>query len=190
MKIAKPPVVEAVGRLINLHRVNRALVLVFAALALVSAIVAWACGGAAPSSPTSSGERPSGQIPCDGSLWNHVYDSGRLQLRQPCITVTGTVTDFHSNDDGDVDIRIDVDQPYKNLLNGGNISDLNGHLQTEAICQAPPTVADAIQACRGFNGSVAVPAVGAHVQVTGSYVFDTNHGWMEVHPITALRQVR
>ena len=105
---------------------------------------------------------------------------------QTSAPVTGTVTDFHSNDDGDIDIRIDVDQPYLNLLNDGNISNLNGHLQTEAICQAPPTVANAIQACRGFAGSVAVPAVGAHVQVTGSYVFDTNHGWMEVHPISAL----
>jgi hypothetical protein len=175
-----------VGRLINLHRGNRALLLVFAELALVSAFATWACGRSTPNSPASSNEQPSGQTQCDASLWNHVYDSGRLQLRQPCITVTGTVTDFHSNDDGDIDIRIDVDQPYLNLLNDGNISNLNGHLQTEAICQAPPTVANAIQACRGFAGSVAVPAVGAHVQVTGTYVFDTNHGWMEVHPISAL----
>jgi hypothetical protein len=160
--------------------------LVFAELALVSAFATWACGRPTPSSPASSNEQPSGQTQCDASLWNHVYDSGRLQLRQPCITVTGTVTDFHSNDDGDIDIRIDVDQPYQNLLNDGNISNLNGHLQTEAICQAPPTVANAIQACRGLAGSVAVPAIGAHVQVTGSYVFDTNHGWMEVHPISAL----
>jgi hypothetical protein len=178
--------VEAVGRIINLHRIHRTLLLVVAELALVSAIAAWACGGAPPSSPTSSGDRPSGQSRCDASLWNHVYDSARLQLRQPCITVTGTVTDFHSNDDGDIDIRIDVDQPYKDLLNGGNVSNLNGHLQTEAICQAQSTVADAIQACRGFNGSVDIPAVGAHVQVTGSYVFDTSHGWMEIHPISAL----
>jgi hypothetical protein len=174
-----------VARLLTHHRVTRALLLVFAALALVSGIAAWACSGAAPGSPTASGQQIPAQT-CDASLWNHVYDPARLQVRQPCITVTGTVTDFHTNDDGDIDIRLDVDQPYANLLNDGNISNLNGHLQTEAICQAPATAADAVQTCRGFAGSVAVPAVGAHVQVTGSYVLDTHHGWMEIHPISAL----
>ena len=184
MKIATSVVVEAVGRLINnLHRDHRARWLVFAELALVSAIIAWACGGSAPSSPTASVAAPPS---CDASLWNHVYLSERLQVRQPCVTVTGTITDFHANDDGDIDIRLEVDPPYKNLLNDGNVSGLSGHLQTEAICQAPPTAADPIQACRGFTGSVAIPSVGAHVQVTGSYVLDTNHGWMEIHPISAL----
>jgi len=178
-------VVQAVAQLLTHHRVTRALLLVFAALALVSGIAVWACRGAAPASPTSSGERLPAPT-CDASLWSHVYDAARLQVRQPCITVTGTVTDFHTNDDGDIDIRLDVDQPYANLLNDGNISNLNGHLQTEAICQTPPSAAEAIPACRGFAGSVAVPAVGAHVQVTGSYVLDTHHGWMEIHPISAL----
>ena len=178
-------VVQAVARLLTHHRVPRALLLGFAALALASGIAAWACSGAAPGSPTSAGARPAAPA-CDASLWNHVYDAARLQVRQACITVTGTVTDFHANDDGDIDIRLDVDPPYANLLNDGNVANLNGHLQTEAICQAPQTAADAIQACRGFVGSVAVPAVGARVQVTGSYVLDTHHGWMEIHPISAL----
>jgi hypothetical protein len=31
-----------------------------------------------------------------------------------------------------------------------------------------------------------LPPVGAHAQVTGSYVLDTNHGWMEIHPISVI----
>ncbi len=34
--------------------------------------------------------------------------------------------------------------------------------------------------CTGAH--VATPTVGAHVTVTGPYVLDRNHGWMEVHP--------
>ena len=103
--------------------------------------------------------------------------------------MTGTITDQHTNDDGDIDVRLAVDSPYKNLLNAGNISNLNGHLQTEAICQVPIHAADAARACQGFNGSVRVPPNGTHVQVSGSYVLDTNHGWMEIHPISDLRIV-
>jgi hypothetical protein len=131
---------------------------------------------------------PPATVQCDPLLWNHVHDVNRLQVRATCITVTGVVTDLHPNDDGDYDIRLAVDPAYSNLLNSGNISNLNGHLQTEAICQAPvqPTVTDAVRACTRFTGTVPIPAVGAHVQVTGTYVLDKEHGWMEVHPITLL----
>lgn len=109
-----------------------------------------------------------------------------------CTTVTGVITDFHSNDDGDIDIRLAVDPPYANLLNSGNVANLNGHLQTEAVCQAPvhDDVPDAIRACRDFTGRVPVPPVGTHVQVTGMYTLDTNHGWMEIHPISVLTTIR
>ena len=79
--------------------------------------------------------------------------------------MTGTVTDFHTNDDGDSDIRLDVDPQYRTLLNAGNISNLNGHLQTEAICQTTPTTADSIQACSGFRGAVPVPSVAIEAKI-------------------------
>ena len=31
------------------------------------------------------------------------------------------------------------------------------------------------------------PPDGTHVQVTGTYTLDKNHGWMEIHPISVLR---
>src|SRR5262249_3174485 len=103
-----------------------------------------------------------------------------------CRTVTGTITDQHTNDDGDIDVRLAVDPPYTSLLNGGNLSSLGGHLQTQTVCQTSITNASAAKACQGFHGSVPHPPNGTHVQVTGPYVFDTIHGWMEIHPISVL----
>jgi len=125
---------------------------------------------------------------CDASLWSHVYLPQRLRINQPCATVTGVVMEQHGNEDGDVDIRVAVDTPYAHLLNSGNMTNLDGWLQTEAICQAPIKAGqtDPLRACGSFKGSVPVPAVGTHVVVTGTYVLDTNHGWMELHPITSM----
>ncbi len=179
----------------------RAHRMVFVQAALVATIAAAItvsyCGGStgpgAPSTPTAASfaQAPSAGLStpqCDASLWSHVHDQERLQIAAPCKTVTGVITDFHQNDDGDIDIRVAVDPPYAGLLNGGNVSDLSGHLQTEAICQAPiaANVPDALRACRNFTGTIQVPAVGTRVQITGVYTFDTNHGWMEIHPISVL----
>jgi len=140
-----------------------------------------------PIAPPAPSPPPAPQ--CNSSLWSHVYDPSRLSVVDSCRTVTGTITDQHTNDDGDIDVRLAVDPPYTSLLNGGNISNLSGHLQTEAICQAPITVPDAARACSGLKGSVAVPANGTHVQVTGVYLLDKIHGWMEIHPISVLRVI-
>jgi hypothetical protein len=161
--------------------------------AIVLAVLLAACGG------TSTGSTPSAAAPgavlppppqCDASLWEHVYDPGRLKIMGACQTVTGTITDQHTNDDGDIDVRIAVDPAYANLLNAGNISGLNGHLQTEAICQTAVKSAEAAPACRGFTGSIVIPRDGTRVQVTGTYVLDTHHGWMEIHPISDLRVIQ
>lgn len=170
---------------------------------IVSSVSLAYCGGpdtptgptpaaSSPAAPAVPGTPPPAAPQCDASLWNHVYDPERLQVVDACRTVTGVITDDHSNDDGDIDIRLAVDPPYANLLNGGNISNLSGHLQTEAICQAPvqSNVPDALRACRNFTGTVPVPPVGTHVQVTGVYTLDKNHGWMELHPISVLSIVR
>jgi hypothetical protein len=136
-----------------------------------------------PAPPPAPG--PSTPV-CNASLWNYIYDPTRLRVVDACRTVTGTITDQHPNADGDIDVRLEVDPEYKNLLNAGNISNLSGHLQTEAICQAPITDAAAIRACQGFRGTVVVPPNGTRVRVTGTYLLDLNHGWMELHPISAL----
>jgi hypothetical protein len=136
--------------------------------------------------PTPVESTPVTTPECNASLWSHVYDPGRLKVIDVCRTVTGYITDHHANEDGDVDVRLALDPPYAGLVNAGNVAGLNGHLQTEAICQAPVSAPEAAPACRNFSGTVRVPADGTHVQVTGSYVLDTHHGWREIHPISVL----
>jgi hypothetical protein len=60
-----------------------------------------------------------------------------------------------------------------------------------ASCDHPPTQSDAVSACHGFSQKFAALSEGAHVKVTGSYVQDNdpNHGWREIHPITAVETV-
>ena len=141
-----------------------------------------------PTAPATNAASPAIQPQCDPSLWAHVYDPGRLQIKQTCQTVTGVIMEQHANDDGDIDMRLALDAQYESLLNEGNRTALNGWLQTEAICQAAvqPDSPDAAKACGTFRGAVPVPSVGAHVRVTGTYVLDTHHGWMELHPISVL----
>jgi len=158
------------------------------------ASVALACGST-PSTPTSA--RPvtaplQSAAQCDPSLWPHVHDTRRFTIRTACESVTGILVESHSSDDGDIDMDLNVDAQYKSLLNQGNLTKLHGNLHVEAICQAPvhPDVPDAIRSCAGFHGSVPIPPNGAYVRVTGMYVEDNDHGWMEIHPISALTVLR
>ena len=152
-------------------------------IGLPLALMLSACGDTS----TSPSAATAGADTCNADLWNHVYDPSRLKTIDACRTVTGVVSDVHTNEDGDVDLRVAVDTPFANLVNDANRSQLNGHLQTEPICQAPPTVRDAQDACGTFRWPVLIPTPGQHVSVTGSYVLDTNHGWMEIHPVSVVR---
>jgi hypothetical protein len=127
---------------------------------------------------------PVAQAQCDATLWIHLYDPRRLKVIADCRTITGIVMTQHHSDDGDVDMRVKPDPPSVELLNAAN----NGTMQVEAICQGriKPDTPQAVVSCAGFTGSVMIPPLGAHVQVTGSYVLDTNHKWMEIHPVTSI----
>jgi hypothetical protein len=101
------------------------------------------------------------------------------------MTVTGTVdNEPHVSDDGDMDFHFVPDPQFQNLLNNAN----NGHLHVEAICQGAiqSDTPQASQSCGAFKGSIVIPPPGTHVSITGPYVLDTNHGWMEIHPVNAI----
>lgn len=142
-------------------------------------LLAFACGGG-PVQPAQV-VAPT----CDANLWSHVYDPARLQVRDACRTVTGVVTAQHTSGDGDVNSELSPDPDFRDLLNEANMSKLGGNLHIEEVCQGKIT-RDAFDSCRGFAGNVLVPPVGAHVRVTGSYVRDSNHGWMEIHPASEI----
>jgi hypothetical protein len=124
--------------------------------------------------------------PCDASLWQHVYHDYRLKVIEQCKTVTGVVFSRKKEKDGDWHIRLQLDGGQENLLNEKNISEQKGCLVIEIICACEVTQSDAIGSCENYFNNVKVPLVGEHILVTGSYVFDSQHGWNEIHPITSI----
>lgn len=86
----------------------------------------------------------------------------------PCKTVSGTVASIRKESDRDFHINLRLDSAYSYLINSKNVANEHGDLVVEVI----PMDAD----------KVPVPVVGQHITVTGAYVNDTVHGWMEIHP--------
>ncbi len=125
----------------------------------------------------------------------NVYHSDRLQVRNRCLTVTGTVAFVRREDDGDTHVDLVVTPGESGLLDQANLDRQHGELVTEIVpADAPGCVPGtparpahgsyAYGTCTGAD--VAAPPVGATVSVTGPYVLDADHGWMEIHPVWAV----
>jgi len=127
---------------------------------------------------------PQGTAGCDATLWNYVYHPQRLEIVEACKTVEGVIEKVLREGDGDLHIRLDVED--KSLLNEKNFSGQHGMLVLESICQRTPTQADAIEPCRHYAGPFFDVRAGMRVRVTGPYVLDHEHGWMEIHPVTSI----
>jgi hypothetical protein len=113
---------------------------------------------AAPASPYCRG----------GSPLAGVYHPQRLVVKSRCGVAVGTVREVKFEDyDGDVHVDLRLDPAYESLLGDGN-SRIGGNLVVELIPQD--------------RSRVAVPEVGARIQVVGPWVEDTEHGWNEIHP--------
>jgi hypothetical protein len=110
-----------------------------------------------------------------------------LQIIDNCVTVSGVIELRRIEPDGDYHIRLKLDPQFSSLINSANINDQAGDLVVEPICVNPVTQADAISACQNFRQNIEVPPVGTHVEITGSYVLDKQHGrWAEIHPVTSI----
>ncbi len=127
---------------------------------------------------------PAGQ--CDASIWSHVYHSYRLQVLNPCTSVTGTIYSIRPEADGDDHIDVTLDPGYESFLNNGNVTGQHGKLVVEPVCQNPVTQADAAASCSAYQQNVFIPQVGDHVRITGAFVLDQDHGWQEIHPVTSI----
>jgi hypothetical protein len=127
---------------------------------------------------------------CDQSLWKYVYNPGRLQVLNTCISVTGTVEKVTKEADGDYHIRFRLDQEFVSLLDEKNISQQHGDLILELICQGKVRQEDAVDACSRYDGPYFQPGVGQRYLVWGTYVHDADHGWNELHPVTSMQPVR
>ena len=138
-----------------------------------------------------STNRASTSTACRADPLAGVYHPARLQVVNPCVTVSGTVTSIRNESDGDVHIGLDLDAPFKPLLNVDNVSPNGSMLVVELVPADRPGCVQG-QPARPSTGtydygtcsgaSIATPSTGEHVAVTGPYVRDTVHGWMEIHP--------
>ena len=104
-----------------------------------------------------------------------------------CVTASRTVDRVIEENDGDIHLRLGLDQAYANLTNTANDQYQYGDLAVEIICVGTITQADAVSACQGYTNNIPIPDVGQHVTVSGPYVLDTEHyNWAEIHPVYAL----
>jgi hypothetical protein len=138
---------------------------------------------------------------CDPTLQQHVWRPQRLKVLAACMTVTGVIDLIRLPElDGDEHINIRLDAPYQRLIHRpgvppgssndyANMRFQHGDLVTEAVCQHRALQPDAVSACAGFHGSIQIPPIGTRIRVTGVYVFDAEHGWTELHPISSITRI-
>jgi hypothetical protein len=126
---------------------------------------------------------------CDASLWDHVYSPKRLQQVSPCISVTGTIAESSADADGDQHFLLKLDPGQDALLNKRNQKKKSGDIVLEIVCANPTTMKKPKSACAGYTNPIPIPAVGAHVKATGTYVIDSHNGWAEIHPVSTLQSM-
>ena len=128
------------------------------------------------------------QLHCNPALWPHVYNPERLQGEKKCTTVKGMVWEVKAEPDGGYRllIKLDLGQPTT-LLNDKNVSLTKGCLVAQIICaHRPITDADALKSCGTFENQIKVPKLNDHVQLTGTYMLDSDpeHGWYALYPVS------
>jgi len=104
----------------------------------------------------------------NGDVLAGVYHPSRLQLLDRCRSATGSVASVRVEDDGDYHVNVLLDPGQDELLNRRNQTIQHGGLVVEVI------PAD--------QRSVPPPLKGDRIQVTGAFVLDREHGWLELHP--------
>lgn len=119
-------------------------------------------------------------------LKKHIWSPSRLEIIEPCITVTGILTDVRPILDGDLHIRLRLDPPYEGLLNVANRRRQAGQLVIEPACRWAPWRRNSTGPCKNRGYSLTIPKIGTRVRITGTFVFDRDHAWNELHPIFRL----
>jgi len=159
---------------------------------------------AASSAPTLASTSNEKKVPVHHNLTHtcrggnplaNVYHPYRLIVQKRCLTVTGTVAYIRYEDDGDIHVNLRLPPNEVGLLNHANLADESGDLVTEIVPADQPGCTRGkvplsphgsynFGICTGAD--IKAPAIGSQVSVTGPYVLDADHGWMEIHPVWAV----
>jgi hypothetical protein len=126
---------------------------------------------AAAPSPTNSPTLASAAVDCPHKSLVGVYHPYRLTVLSTCQWFRGTVEAVRLEKDGDHHVDITPDDGYGKFLNAGD----QEHQQGGLLIEIMP------------GQKMALPSVGDHVAVFGTWVYDADHGWKELHPVWAIR---
>jgi hypothetical protein len=128
----------------------------------------------APSDPTTPSPRPHPKprrtrppVSCPTDPLRGVYHPSRLHVLGTCRWYVGTVERINHEQDGDYHVDIQPAKGYKRFLNYGNYAYEHGQLVTEIMP----------------GQSFPAPYVGERLAMFGTWVYDSDHGWNEIHPI-------
>jgi len=156
-----------------------------AALIAFAVVVCAACvssGSAAATTPTPM--LPNG---CRaGAPLAHVYTPDRLKVLDPCKHAEGVVVDVAAEEDGDYHIWFRPDPAYAYLMNREDHFQGRPAMLAEIVPDCTGEPADEVQAAKCPKTDIAIPKLGDHVGINGPWVFDSNHGWNEIHPVDSI----
>lgn len=119
-----------------------------------------------------------------GNVLDGVIRPSRLTVLSTCVKAIGIVHDMTGikADDGDYEFNLDVEHPYKKLLNAENGKQWHGMLHVEII----PIDQN--------SNSVELPRNGDTIEVYGVWVADRAYiglpflaGWNEIHPAWSIK---
>lgn len=102
-----------------------------------------------------------------------VWSPDRLVMLIPAAQRTGTVFQVYTEPDGDGHIWLQLNGPARIL--------------GELTCIRPPLRPPAaIAACQGYQNAMTLPQIGQRLRIFGPLMFDKDHGWLEIHPVTRI----
>jgi hypothetical protein len=119
-----------------------------------------------------------------GSVLAGAGRESRFTVLSTCEKVVGVVHDVKGTkeDDGDYQFNLDVEEPYKRLLNEENNNRWHGMLVIEIIPRDQG------------SSSVQIPKNGDRIEVYGAWVTDNAYlgmpyppGWNEIHPAWSVK---
>ena len=101
----------------------------------------------------------------------HPNHPEHLRVLKACQTYQGVVAFVKRHDDGDFHVDIRPDQGFQRFLS--------------PKVEVPDTLVTEIIPAH----SLPIPRVGDHVRITGTWVYDTIHGWNEIHPVWTITKI-
>ena len=116
---------------------------------------------------------------------NFVYEKERLKIIKDSVTLYGIITYIKGELDGDFHLRLKMNDSLNYLLSKNNFRFQDSCLVLEIVCGK----SSFHSICNEYENSIDLPAVGDIVAVTGVYVFDKRHKWMELHPVLYMDKI-